>query len=27
VGAPAPTAATYRLADPDALRAWLGEIV
>lgn len=26
VGAPAPTAATYRLADPDALRAWLGEI-
>ena len=26
VGAPAPTAATYRLADPDALRAWLAEI-
>ena len=26
VGAPAPTAAKYRLADPDALRAWLAEI-
>jgi trehalose 6-phosphate phosphatase len=26
VGAPAPSAATYRLPDPDALRAWLGEI-
>ncbi len=26
VGAPAPSAATYRLADPDALRAWLAEI-
>jgi trehalose 6-phosphate phosphatase len=26
VGAAAPTAATYRLADPDALRGWLREI-
>jgi trehalose 6-phosphate phosphatase len=26
VGAPGPSAATYRLPDPDALRAWLCEI-
>jgi len=27
VGSPRPTAATYRLADPAAVRAWLGEAV